>query len=309
MKASHNTVGIIGLGIMGGRMAQALAAQGWRVVGYDPLARCRTALRKAGGLPLKDNAEVARQADILITSLPSADALHAVVQEIAAASPPRRGQVLVETSTLTLEDKQKATLALQGQDRQMLDAPISGTASGDPQATWVAYLSGPARACRQAQAVMRCFTLQAPRVGAFGDGTKLKYAANHLVAIYNVACAEMTVLCARMGLDPAMALQLLGNSPYLGTGLMRIRMPMMLKRSYQPATMKVHLWQKDMQVIGETARRLQCPTPMLDASASLYTSAMALGHAESDTASVVEVLRQMSGQAPTQVKRAQRLRR
>jgi 3-hydroxyisobutyrate dehydrogenase-like beta-hydroxyacid dehydrogenase len=209
---------------------------------------------------------------------------------------PPGGQIVVETSTLTLEDKQRAAAALRAQGRQMLDVPISGTASGIPAQTWIAYLSGPVAACRQAAPVLRCFTLKAPRVGALGSGTKLKYAANHLVAIHNVACAEMTLLCRKMDLDPAIALELLGSSPYLGTGLMRIRMPMMLSREYEPATMKVRLWQKDMQVIGETARNLHCPTPLLDACASLYTAAMAQGHGEHDTASVAEVLRGMSGE-------------
>jgi L-threonate 2-dehydrogenase len=292
------TVGIIGLGIMGSRMAGALVGSGYRVIGFDPLARCRKALQRHGGEAMRSNAEVARQADILITSLPGPAALHGVVAELAGVAPPARGQVFIETSTLTLQDKQQAAAVLAQQGRQMLDAPISGTASGEPQTSWIAYLSGPAGACRKAAPVLRCFTVRATRVGPLGSGTKLKYAANHLVAIHNVACAEMMVLCERMGLDPAIALDLLGSSPYLGTGLMRIRMPMMMAREYTPATMKVHLWQKDMQVIGDAARALHCPTPLLDACASLYTAAMAHGHAEHDTASVAEVLRGLAGDLP-----------
>lgn len=292
------SVGLIGLGIMGSRIARALVDSGHRVVGFDPLARCRKHLQQLGGEAVPGNAEVARRAEILVASLPGPAALHAVVAELDGVLPPKRGQILVETSTLTLQDKQRAAAALALQGRQMLDAPISGTASGEPQASWIAYLSGPAAACRKAAPVLRCFTVRAPRVGPLGSGTQLKYAANHLVAIHNVACAEMTLLCSRMGLDPAIALDLLGSSPYLGTGLMRIRMPMMLAREYTPATMKVHLWQKDMQVIADTARALNCPTPLFDACASLYTAAMAHGHAKHDTASVAEVLRGLAGEPP-----------
>jgi 3-hydroxyisobutyrate dehydrogenase-like beta-hydroxyacid dehydrogenase len=116
----------------------------------------------------------------------------------------------------------------------------------------------------------------------------LKLAANHLVAILNVACAEMTALCRRMGLDPAIALRHMGHSPYIGTGLMRMRMPMMIARQYQPATMKLSLWQKDMRIIGDMARSVHCPTPLLNASAGVYTAAMALGLAEHDTAASAE---------------------
>ncbi len=296
--ATPLTVGLIGLGTMGSRMARALIDGGHRVIGFDPLVRCRKAFKQDGGEVMRNNAEVARQADLLIASLPGPAALHAVVAELAEVPPAKRGQILIETSTLTLQDKQQAAAALGVQGRQMLDAPISGTASGEPQASWIAYLSGPVGACRKVAPVLRCFTVRAPRVGPLGSGTQLKYAANHLVAIHNVACAEMTLLCSRMGLDPAIALDLLGSSPYLGTGLMRIRMPMMLARDYTPATMKVHLWQKDMQVIADTARALNCPTPLFDACASLYTAAMAHGHAEHDTASVAEVLRGLAGEPP-----------
>jgi 3-hydroxyisobutyrate dehydrogenase-like beta-hydroxyacid dehydrogenase len=164
-----------------------------------------------------------------------------------------------------------------------------------PQQTWIMYLGGTQAACREAAALARAFTLDAPRVGQLGAGMKLKVAANHLVAIYNVAYAEMVTLCRRMGLDPAVALQHMGHSPYIGTGAMRLRVPFMIERRYEPATMKIALWQKDMQVIGEMARAVQCPTPLLDACAPIYTAAMALGLGLSDTAATAEVLARMTG--------------
>jgi len=120
------------------------------------------------------------------------------------------------------------------------------------------------------------------------------------VAIYNVAYAEMVTLCRRMGLDPAVALKHMGPSPYIGTGAMRLRVPFMIERRYEPATMKIALWQKDMQVIGEMARAVHCPTPLLDACAPIYTAAMALGLGEADTAATAEVLARMTGIGPPQ---------
>jgi 3-hydroxyisobutyrate dehydrogenase-like beta-hydroxyacid dehydrogenase len=157
------------------------------------------------------------------------------------------------------------------------------------------YLSGSVAACREAAALASAFTLSAPRIGPLGDGTKLKLAANHLVAIYNVAYAEMVTLCRRMGLDPAVALQHMGHSPYLGTGAMRLRVPFMIARQYEPATMKMVLWQKDMQVIGDMAQAVHCPTPLLDACRPIYTAALAMGLAEADTAATAEVLARMAG--------------
>ena len=303
LSKSHSLrIGIIGLGIMGGTMARSLLAAGYQVLGYDINAAGMRALRRAGGTPMPSVAEVASEADALITSLPSAQALHDVVAGLAGVKPRKRGQIVMETSTFPLGDKQQAELALRNQGRVMLDAPISGTASGNPAETWIMYLSGPLAACRQAQPWLSSFTLDAPRVGAFGSGTKLKLAANHHVAILNVACAEMVALCRKMGLDPQVALKHMGHSPYIGTGLMRIRMPMMLDRRYRPATMKIGVWQKDMQVIGDMAREVDCSTPLFNASAAVYTAAMAMGLAEHDTAATAEVLAALSGQSAGRIR-------
>ena len=283
-------VGLVGLGTMGGIMARTLLAQGYEVWGHDPVASLRRRWARAGLQTPGSNAEVARVAQVLIMSLPSADALRSVVQECALAAPAQPGQIVMETSTLPLADKLWAARELRRQGRVMLDSPISGTATPHPETTWIMYLSGPVAACRQAARLARAFTLSAPRVGPLGSGIKLKIAANHLVGVYNVACAEMVALCRAMGLDPETALQHMGHSPYIGTGLMRLRMPMMIRREYQPATMKLGLWQKDMQVIGDMARSVDCPTPLLNACAAVYTAAMAQGLEEDDTAAVAQVL-------------------
>ena len=282
-------VGLVGLGTMGGIMAHALLARGHEVWGHDPVARLRRRWARAGVRTPGSNAEVARQADVLFVSLPSVDALRSVVEEWAPVAPAQRGQLVVETSTLPLQDKLWAAAELKRQGRVMLDAPISGTATPTPETTWIMYLSGPVAACRRAARLARAFTLSAPRVGPVGSGIKLKMAANHLVAVYNVACAEMVALCRAMGLDPQVALQHMGHSPYIGTGLMRLRMPMMIRRGYQPATMKIALWQKDMQVIGDMARAAPCATPLLNACAAIYTAALAQGLGGHDTAAVAEV--------------------
>ena len=289
-------VGLVGLGIMGSIMGRALRAAGHEVWGHDPVAAARRRCARLGVRVPGSNAEVARQAEMLILCLPSAQALRQVVAELAVVEDAHKARIVVECSTLPLEDKLQAAAALKRQGRVLLDAPISGTATPTPAQTWIMYLSGPLAACREAAAVVRAFTLKAPRVGALGAGIKLKIAANHLVGIYNVAYAEMVTLCRSMGLDPQVALTHMAGSPYIGTGLMALRMPMMIRREYEPATMKIELWQKDMQVIGEMARQANCPLPLLNACAALYTGAMSQGRGRQDTAAVAEVFASMTAQ-------------
>lgn len=303
--AAKPRVGVIGLGIMGGTMAEALLRAGHEVCGHDIDAKARARLRKAGGVALADGTAVAEQADLLIVSLATPQALADVTRAICAAR--RRAgqapQVVVETSTLTLADKTRAARQLKAAGRVMLDCPISGTAVRIRERAWTVFVSGERAACRRVEPVLRVFTDQVPYLGAFGNGTKMKFAANHLVAIYNVAYAESVTLARKMGLDPARVLELFGHSPVLGTGVMRLRMAMMVERNYTPPTMKVEVWQKDMQVIGEMAKSVDCPTPLFSASAAIYTAAMAQGLGGSDTASTAEVLGALAGVPPVSKRR------
>ena len=293
--ANKPRVGIIGLGIMGGIMAETLLQQGFDVIGYDIVAACKARLKRAGGRVASSNSQVARQADVLIISLASSKALTSVVAELAQAPHEGRPQIVIETSTLPVADKEHADQMFRQQGRLMLDCPISGTAARMKDRAWTIYVSGPKRACQQVAPIFHAFTDMAPYIGPVGAGIKLKFAANHLVAIYNVAYAESVNLCRKMGLDPKMMLKHFGNSPVLGTGVMRLRTPFMIDREYSPPTMKVEVWQKDMQVIGDMAKSVDCPTPLFQACASIYTAAMAMGLAKQDTASAAEVLALMAG--------------
>jgi 3-hydroxyisobutyrate dehydrogenase-like beta-hydroxyacid dehydrogenase len=122
----------------------------------------------------------------------------------------------------------------------------------------------------------------------------MKYVANLLVAINNVAAAEAMVLGMKAGLDP----QTIYDMVTSGAGNSRIfelRAPMMVRNRYDDPTMKVAIWQKDMQVIGEFAAALGCPTPLFTATQPIYDTALAGGHAQDDTASVCAVLEAKAG--------------
>jgi putative dehydrogenase len=290
-------VGVVGLGIMGGAMAEALLAQGYTVVGYDVLAAARKRLKKAGGRPLSSSTAVAGNAEIVITSLASVAALDDAVDKIAAAHLPKTGSrlIVIETSTLPIGDKQRAMQRLKRAGITLLDCPISGTAVRMKERAWTIFASGSKAAFTRAKPVFDVFSGNVPYVGAFGNGTKMKFIANHLVAIYNVAYGESITLARKMGLNPEQVWELFATSPVIGTGVFKLRGRFMIDRRYLPPTMKVAVWQKDMQVIGDMAKSLDCPTPLFTACVPIYSAAMAQGLAQSDTASVCEVLGGMAG--------------
>ena len=293
MASGHKgVVGIIGLGIMGGSFAQNLVAAGWRVIGYDIAPERRRALARAGVEIATDAADVARKAKTIITSLPSPKALAATVKAIVGASVPRR--VVVEASTFTLEDKTRAEAALRKAGHIMLDCPMSGTGAQAKVRDLVVYASGGAAEIKKLRPLFAGFTRAVHDVGAFGNGSRMKYVANLLVAIHNVASAEAMVLGMKSGLPPQLIFDLIktgaGNSR-----IFELRAPMMVRNDYDAATMKISVWQKDMDVIGGFARKIGVPTPMFDASSAIYAKARKSGHDNHDTAAVCAVMEKMAG--------------
>jgi 3-hydroxyisobutyrate dehydrogenase-like beta-hydroxyacid dehydrogenase len=290
--AKGRTVGVIGLGIMGGAFARNLVDAGWRVVGYDIDAARRKELARAGVEIARDPKALAAAAPIVITSLPKPAALATTAKAIAAAGVPRR--IVVEASTFTIEDKAKAEKVLRAAGHVMLDCPISGTGSQAKTGDLVIYASGDRKAIAKVKPALAGFSRKTYDVGAFGNGSRMKYVANLLVAINNVASAEAMVLGMKAGLDPQTIFDMISN----GAGNSRVfelRAPMMVKNRYDQATMKCSVWQKDMDVIGAFAKRLKVPTPLFSATVPVYAAALKGGHAEDDTAAVCAVLEAKAG--------------
>jgi 3-hydroxyisobutyrate dehydrogenase-like beta-hydroxyacid dehydrogenase len=287
-------LGVIGLGIMGGAMAEALLAAGYKVCGYDPQAGAQRRFRRAGGKVLASAGAVAGNADFVIMSLATARALNAVAAELAAAKSLRK-PVVIETSTLPIADKEHAAVLFARAGMRTLDCPISGTAVRLKEGSWTIFVSGEAAVARKVKDVLAVFTKNAPYVGAFGNGMRMKFIANHMVAIYNVAIGETMTFARKMGLDAQQVWDLFAASPVIGNGVFKLRGKFMVDRKYLPATMKVEVWQKDMQVIGDMAKSVDCPTPLFSACVPIFNAAMAQGLSQHDTASVCEVLDAMAG--------------
>ncbi|HYY61502.1 MAG TPA: NAD(P)-dependent oxidoreductase [Burkholderiales bacterium] len=280
-------VGVVGLGIMGSAMAANLVRAGFAVRGYDIAPAQRSALEQAGGQVCGSAAEAAANADVVITSLPSSQALHAVAAEIKNAG------IVVETSTLPIDDKTRARDTLAAKGITLLDCPLSGTGAQARTKDLSVYASGDEGAYRKAVPVFEGFARSHYYLGEFGNGSKMKFVANLLVAIHNVAAAEAFVLGMKAGLDPATILKVAGD----GAGssrMFQVRGPQMVAGRYDDATMKVEVWQKDMKIIGEFATKLGVPTPLFNASAAVYTAAMAQGFARQDTAAVCAVLESLA---------------
>jgi len=296
-----SAVGVIGLGTMGGAMARNLVKAGFRVTGYDVQATARAALRRAGCAIAKSNAEAARSAPVVITSLPTIAALESVTEELAASG--ARGLLVIETSTMPLAVRLAAQKKLAKAGITLLDCPLSGTGAQARTGDLSVLASGPRAAVNKCVPVFEGFSRSHHYLGAFGNGTKMKLTANLLVAIHNVSSAEALTFARKSGLDVATALRVLTD----GAGdsrMLRVRGPMMVKEDYTDAAMKASLWQKDMDIIAHFAAEIGAPTPLFLATAPLYTATVASGYGLQDTAAVCAVFSAMAGLPARKSRRA-----
>lgn len=287
--------GIIGLGIMGSAYAKNLLKAGFDICGFDVAADRIQAFEELGGSVLGSPKDVAGYSDVILLALPSVTALHAVYRNPdGIQSGIRAGTIICEMGTLPLEEKQALQDALEPLGVTVLDCPVSGTGAQAAVADLSIYVSGDASAGTKVQPLFEAMARDVRYVGEFGSGIKLKYVANLLVSIHNLAAAEALLFARQSGLDLDMVLEAITHGA--GTSrMLEIRGPMMIKETYKPATMKMDVYMKDLELILDQARKVKCPTPMFAASLPFYFAALAEGRDSEDTAALYSVLKNMVG--------------
>lgn len=298
---SSITAGVLGLGIMGGEFAGHLAAEGVRTLGFDVLEDKMNALRARGGEACSSAAAVAAKADVILTSLPSAQALEAALfGDHGVVSAGRREILVVETSTLPLDAKESARVRLAGAggltkpEIAMMDAPVSGTGSQAASKDITVLASGDRADYDRAEVILKHLARAVHYVGAFGAGSKIKYVANLLVTIHTLAAAEAIALAEKAGLDAKLVVELLARSG-AGSTMLQVRGPAMAAGTYRTPLMKVGVFQKDLDIIASFARETGCAVPLFSASVPYFTAAQAQGMAGYDIGAVVEILRELAG--------------
>lgn len=281
---------------MGAAFADRLLASGHTVIGFDVSAAARDGFQRSGGAVASDPATVAQDTDSVILSLPSAEALAAVVGGAGGlrdgVSP---GQVVLETSTLPVAAKLSARDLLAEPGAVLLDCAVSGTPTSVRAGELAVYASGDEDAFARTEVLVEAFSRSARFVGGFGAATKLKLICNLLVVIHDAATAEAMALAIGAGFDPHLVYEVVCD----GIGSSRIfeqRGAMMADGDYRPGSRTYVLGLKDGVLIDELARETGTFAPVFQLARQLHTAAIGLGLADLDAASLLEVYRTLSRQ-------------
>lgn len=290
-----NTVGVVGLGIMGSSYVRNLLKNGFRVVGYDLDTARVQELQAEGMQPGKSAVDVASQCTEIITSLPSPQALHQVVAELAALGSRLREIVVADTCTLAMADKVMAMQTLHAAGGTLLDSPVSGTGAQAAKGDLIVFASGDAEGVKRMMPVFAGIGRLTHDLGAFGNGSKMKYVANLLVTIHNVSTAEAFAFAQKAGIAPESAYKAL----FGGAGssrILEVRGPMMVAGDYQTGLSATHrLMHKDISIISGYIDALAADTPLFHLAAKIHDEAIALGFEMQDTASVCAVMEHRNG--------------
>ncbi len=287
-------VGLVGIGIMGTAYAEHLLKAGFPLIGSDIDEARQEAFGEAGGQPVESAAEVAARSDVVLTALPSTSALeNAVEGDSGLAEGAHKDLIVVEMSTFPLDAKDRARTALLSAGVTMIDAPVSGTGLQAAAAEIVVYASGDPIALQRVRPVLDTIAKATFDLGEFGNGSKMKFVANLLVSVHNLATAEAFVLGMKGGLDPQQILDVI-SAGVANSRIFEIRGPMMVDDAYPPAA-KLKMFIKDITVIADFGRKLGVSTPLLDASLPWYEEAVEQELGEFDAAALSRLLESKAG--------------
>ncbi len=196
------TIGFIGLGHMGGPMAANLAQAGYVVHGFDLDEAAITQARQGGVIPVGSVADAARDADVIITSLPNGALVRKVYGGdggVLANAPV--GSLLIDTSTTDVDDARAASAEAHAAGLHALDAPVSGGVVGATAGTLAFMVGGSQEAFDTAQPVFEVLGARSVRCGDSGAGQAVKLCNNMLLAIHQIGVGEAFALAQKLGVE------------------------------------------------------------------------------------------------------------
>ncbi len=282
------TVGVVGVGKIGMPISENLIKSGHRVVGYRRSSLAE--FEKIGGVPARSSADVGAQADIVLSCLPSTEALYDVVQgPRGLVHSARPGQIVVELGSHPLPDKERQIAPLAQKGAYFIDGEVSGTPGMVSARKGVIYLAGDAAACKKLEGVVAGFADSCLYFGEFGAASRVKLVNNLLVAINIAATAEAMALGLKAGVDVPLMIKAIATGSG-GSTQFGIRAPWMAERRFQPVQGSVPGLQHYFEMIANFADSVGVATPLLDCVVPLYERFMAMGLGEQDVAAMVDVI-------------------
>jgi 3-hydroxyisobutyrate dehydrogenase-like beta-hydroxyacid dehydrogenase len=288
-----STVGFIGLGAMGSRIATRLIDAGNELHGTNRTAAKAQPLIEQGMIWADTPREVAAAAEVVFTMVTDDDALRAIAEGpdgvLAGLEP---GKVYVDMSTVSPGASRDLAAQVAKLGAQMLDAPVSGSIPQAETGTLAIMVGGDRDAFAGVEPLLHELGQAVTYVGPSGQGLVMKLAINISLAVQTLAFSEGLVLAERDGVDPKLAAEVMSNSP-IGSPMLKARIPMLLELPEQ-AWFDVAMMRKDIRLARQAADELAIQVPATAVADELLSEAEQRGYAHRDIAALHEVLEESS---------------
>ena len=292
MVTQNSTLGFIGLGAMGQRMAIRLLTSKFKLVAFDHTSRKIQALAAAGATPAPSIRQLARKSEVIISCLPTDDAVVSVYEGpegvIACANP---GTVVIEMSTVSPDTSR--TIHRMGRERgiEVLDVAISGSTPAAEQGTLTLLGGGDAKVFDNCQPIFSAVAKQYFHMGPSGSGTTMKLVVNTLLGVNMQAIAEAVAFGEKAGLGRALLLRVLAKTAVIAAAhqnnLLRAE-----RDDYSPQ-FPLRLMNKDFGLILDKAAELGAPMPATAAAHQIFAARTA-ANGDQDFSSVIDEMERLA---------------
>lgn len=287
-------IGFIGLGIMGKPMAKNLLKAGYDLVVYDVMADAVNELGEAGAQKAASIAEVAGQADVIVTMLPNSPHVKEVVLGtggvLESAKP---GTIVVDMSSISPIASQEIAAECDKKGVILLDAPVSG---GEPKAiegTLAIMVGGDEAAFKKVEEMLLKMGSSAVLVGEIGSGNVTKLANQIIVALNIAAMSEAMVLATKNGVNPEKVYNAIRGG-LAGSTVLDAKMPMVLDGNFNPG-FRIELHIKDLQNALDCAHAVNSPIPLTANVMEIMQGLKVAGMEKNDHDAIIRHYEQLAG--------------
>jgi 3-hydroxyisobutyrate dehydrogenase-like beta-hydroxyacid dehydrogenase len=284
-------VGILGLGLIGTAFSERLVGADIAVIGFDSdTSRCEK-LRANGGMVAASPRELASQCGAIVIAVYDCAQAEALFSDLESGA--ARPAIICTTTCAPVEIVRLATRAANA-GFPFVEAPISGTSAEVRDGTANALVAGDAGVIDATERLLGILCPRSVRIGKIGDASRAKLAINLILQNNRAALAEGIVLAERMGLDANIFLATARRSAAYSR-VMDTKGEKMLNRDFRPQS---HLSQtlRDAELILEEAARHRLDLPVTLAQTGLLRAAIAMEGPDSDSAAVIEAIRQRTAE-------------
>jgi len=281
------SIGFVGVGLMGGCLARHLLSAGFSVTAHDMDPAQVEAIVAAGGKAASSPDQLAPQVDVIILSLPNSQVVGQVVKNsLKLFETGRKGLVILDTSTADPAISAELAAQLGQHGMEMLDATISGTSAMCAAKDTVFMVGGKKEIFEQCEPLFAAMSREWIYMGDSGKGAMIKLVVNLVLALNRMALAEGLTLAKKAGLDPLQTLEVLKKSA-ASSKSMDQKGYRMVNRQFVPPEGLLAMHYKDVRLILAVGAMLDCPLPLLSLNAQALASEISKGRGEWDTSDII----------------------